>query len=335
MNELVIGGIRMDDSDDCFEATKKFLMNKMNIMFAADDLIEVSRSTNVTEKKINNRMVTIPPVMFIKVTDKLRKLILGNSWRLANLKDDIDGFGYYVKQSMPEPYRAVRAKYQDEYNQIKDDNWDIPEGEPCSDCWFVEDRFYIDGKIQREDITPPTPAEMLFMSPSEKRNMDMLDLKCSTPREEQHSRFVGYCGSVHSKEEVRLAYMKVKKLEQRADHIMLGYRIKDAGVVSEGSVSNGEHFGDLEVMKVLHFQERVNVVLLVARLYGGIHLGKLRFRIIKEVAEEALSQVPGDILCKPKPPRSNTRRGRSRGRGRGGRGRGEGNHRGGFRGRQF
>ena len=132
------------------------------------------------------------------------------------------------------------------------------------DCWFVEDRFYIDSKIQREDITPPTLAEMLFMSPSEKQNMDMLDLKCSTPREEQRSRFVGYCGSVHSKEEVHLAYMKVKKLEQRADHIMLGYRIKDAEVVSEGSVSNGEHFGDLEVMKVLHFQERVNVVLLVA-----------------------------------------------------------------------
>ena len=116
VNEIVIGGIRMDDSDDRVEVSKKFLMNKMNIMFAADDLIEVSRSTNVTEKKINNRMVTIPPVMFIKVTDKLRKLILGNCWRLANLKDDIDGFGYYVKQSMPEPYRAVRAKYQDEFN---------------------------------------------------------------------------------------------------------------------------------------------------------------------------------------------------------------------------
>ena len=69
----------------------------------------------------------------------------------------------------------------------------------------------------------------------------------------------------------------------------------------KGSVSNGEYFGDLEVMKVLKFQERVNVVLLVARIYGGVHLGKMCFRLIKEVAEEALTQVPGQIFCLPKP----------------------------------
>ena len=108
-------------------------------MFNSEDLIEANRSNNCTEKRINNRMVRIPPVMFIKVTDRLRKQILSNSWQLANIKDDIDGFGYYVKQSMPEPYRALRAKHQMEFNWIKDENWDIPKGKPRSDCWFVEE----------------------------------------------------------------------------------------------------------------------------------------------------------------------------------------------------
>ena len=312
-------------------------MNKMSLMFNSEDLIEANRSNNFTEKRINNRMVRIPPVMFIKVTERLRKQILSNSWRLANMKDDIDGFGYYVKQSMPEPYRAVHAKYQMDFNRIKDENWDVPEGEPHSDCRFIKDRFYIDGKVQKEDISPPTPAEMFFMTDDVCRKIAMLDLKTSVPKEENRSRFTGFCATVTTLDDVCTAYMKVKKMEQRADRIMLAYRIKHEDTLTEGSVSNGEHFGDLEVMKVLKFQERVNVVLLVARIYGGVHLGKMRFRLIKEVAEEALTQVPGEIFCLPKPQCSETRRGRPRGCGRGSRGRGsgDGQFRGGFRNRYF
>ena len=334
VNELVIGGIRVEEAEDPVDTTKRFLMNKLNLMFNSDDLLEATRSNNVTEKRINNRMVRIPPVMFIKVTDKLRKQILSNTWRLANLKDDIDGFGYYVKQSMPEEYRAVRARHQTEFNKIKDENWDIPEGEPRSDCWFVEDRFYVDGKIQKEQVLPPTPADMLFMSADTRQQLDGLDVKVSIPREEQRSRFTGYCAKVRSLHEIQLVYMKVKMLEQRADHIMMAYRLKDADILKEGSVSNGEHFGDLELLKVLQFQERVNAAVFVARVYGGVHLGRLRFRIIKEVAEEALTQQPGEFFCMPKPQRQDNRRGRGRNRGRG-TGRGENNSRGGYRGRFF
>ena len=80
---------------------------------------------------------------------------------------------------------------------------------------------------------------------------------------------------MNSLDDVRVVYTKVKKMDQRADHIMLAYCLKHEDTLTEGSVSNREHFGDLEVMKVLKFQERVNVVLLVVRIYGGVHLGKM------------------------------------------------------------
>ena len=122
-------------------------------------------------------------------------------------------------------------------------------------------------------------------------------------------------------------------MEQRADHIMLAYRIKQGEDIKQGSVSNGEHFGDLEVMKVLVFQERVNVVLFVAYQYGGIHLGRCRFQLIEDVAEEALSQVQTQFHYELKPQWTENRRGR--GRGRGGRGRGDGYAQGPHRGRGF
>ena len=107
--------------------------------------MDANRSNNSTEKNINDRFVSIAPVMFVKVIDCLQKQVLCNTWKLANMKDDIDGFGYYIKQSMPESYHVVRAKHHSEFNKIKEENWDIPEGEEHSDCWFVDDRFYIDG----------------------------------------------------------------------------------------------------------------------------------------------------------------------------------------------
>ena len=174
------------------------------------------------------------------------------------------------------------------------------------------------------------------MSAETKQQVLMLDLKKGVPREEQRSRFTGYCAKVMSLEEVKLAYMKVRKLDQRADHIMLAYRIKTEEGVKQGSVHNGEVFGDLEIMKVLIFQERVNIVVLVSRLYGGVHLGRLRLQMIKGITEEMITQIPAEIFAVPKYQRSGSRRGRGRGhgqgRGRGFRGRGENMSRGSYRG---
>ena len=163
LNELVIGGIRLEEAEDLIDTTKCFLMNKLSIMFNSDDLVEASRSNNSTEKKIYNRIVNIPPVMFIKVTDKLRKQILSNTWRLANLKDDIDGFGYYVKQSMPEEYRAVHAKHQAQYNHIKEKNWDIPEGEPCSDAGMWKTISTLMGKCKKRTLSLPPRQNSVYV----------------------------------------------------------------------------------------------------------------------------------------------------------------------------
>ena len=78
----------------------------------------------------------------------------------------------------------------------------------------MEDRFYIDGQVQKEEIVPPTPADILFMSPDTKLQLNSLDVKSSTPKEEQRSHFTGYSATVQSLHEIRLVYMKVKMMEQ-------------------------------------------------------------------------------------------------------------------------
>ena len=76
---------------------------------------------------------------------------------IEKLKDDIDGYGYYVKQSMPEVWRIVCAKYQAEFEEIKEHNLSLKEGETKTECWFSGDRFYKGGDIIEEKILPPPP----------------------------------------------------------------------------------------------------------------------------------------------------------------------------------
>ena len=96
--------------------------------------------------------------------------------------------------------------------------------------------------------------------------------------------------------------------------------------IQQGSVSNGEHFGDLELLKVLVNHNYVDVVVFCAWHYGGILLGRNRLVNIKTTAEEVLLILNRMTFIPPKEQRVT-----SKGHGVGTLNRGRGN--GGFRGR--
>ena len=95
--------------------------------------------------------------------------------------------------------------------------------------------------------------------------LDRIIHTTSTLQEAKHSTFQGYAALVNNAEHVRLAFLKIKRLEVTADHVMMAYRICEEADVHQGSVSNGEHFGDVEVMKVLESHNYVNIVVFIAQ----------------------------------------------------------------------
>ena len=70
--------------------------------------------------------------------------------------------------------------------------------------------------------------------------------------------------------------------------------------VKQGSTSNGEHFGDLELMKVLEACNNVNVMVFCAQHYGGLLLGWQRSKYIREMVEEALEAANPMTFVPPK-----------------------------------
>ena len=189
-NNLVIGGIWIEEEEeDPKQATIRFLENKLSIKAEEEDIIEAHCSKNTTERTIKKKLVTIPPVMFVHTSETLHKRILRSTWKLKSLKDDVDGYGYYVKQSMPEAYHAVRAKYQHDFDEIKEHNLNLKEGEKKIECWFSGDQFFKEGEIVQEKILTPTAKELINLSPEMLNKLDCIIHTTSTLQEAKHSMF--------------------------------------------------------------------------------------------------------------------------------------------------
>ena len=107
-DELIIGGIRQSQGENPIGAVKRFFRSKMGLNAGDSDVLEAERGKASTPKVINGRTVTIPPVMFVRLSLPFSRLVTKNTWKLARKKDDIDGYGYYIHVSSPEALRAVR-----------------------------------------------------------------------------------------------------------------------------------------------------------------------------------------------------------------------------------
>ena len=215
-NDLIIGGIRVEEVEeeeveDVKAATVKFLQNKMGLKVNPQELLEVSRGKFTTERVIRKKKVIIPPVMFVHTTESVRKLILRNTWKLKKLKDDIDFYGFYVKQSIPEEWHALHAKHQAEFDEVKERNLALADGEEKEQCYFSQDKFYKHGEVIQERIKPPTPWELINMSATIRQKVNDIPIICKQLVSEKYSTFRSYAVNVTTEEEVWLAYMQIKK----------------------------------------------------------------------------------------------------------------------------
>ena len=82
--------------------------NKLHIQVETNDAYHSDFSA---EQEIRGTMVVIPPVMFVHVSEVLRSKIFKSTWKLKDLKEETEGYGCYVRQSLPESHCAVHKKY--------------------------------------------------------------------------------------------------------------------------------------------------------------------------------------------------------------------------------
>jgi len=115
------------------------------------------------------------------------------------------------------------------------------------------------------------------------------------PLTDRKSKFVAFCARVRSVEQANavVANLKLNKRIAVATHNMVAYRIAPRNGVGlmEGHDEDGEHGAGTKMIFLLRVMKVLDVVVMVTRWYGGIHLGPDRFKHIKNLARDILEEA--------------------------------------------
>ena len=199
---------------------------------------------------------------------------------------------------MPEAMRAVCDQHRPEIQRFRQANEECQEEDPKITYHFNGDKFFVNGEAIEQDITPLTFREMISLHAETLDAMEQLQFSTGGPIDEKSSIFQAFAINVTSLDDIDLAYMRVCQVKKYADHIVLAYRLKNSEGFKEGSSSDKEHYGDQEVLKIIHAKHAVNIAVFVSREYGGCLLVQSGSKLLSRLPPMPLRmQNPKLYLC--------------------------------------
>lgn len=300
-NTIIFGGVRCFDGEDAKDAIKRFLSNLMDITAKNADIIEAEIMGKGYTRRVQGKDIDFPPQVRVRCTEYFAAKVMANASSLGGKSDDQGGFKYFVKRSRPESQRALRDKYADEVRRYRNKNFHATTDADKTKYRFTATHFIVDGKEREEPFKPPSFLDMLHVSADTQRQMANLQVSSTLPKEVKKSTFVAYGLQTQDREEIDLAYMKIRQWNRTADHIMAAFRLKLDDEIIQGCASDREHYGDQEIMSAIKIANAVNVAVFVCREYGGIPLRGLRFEAINEVTTEILRVMDPETWIPPAP----------------------------------
>ncbi|XP_037283685.1 protein IMPACT-B [Rhipicephalus microplus] len=154
--------------------------------------------------------------------------------------------------------------------------------------------------VTSDDETPEVvePFEQLTLEsdqPSATNFRDGLNIFHGETLEDRRSVFQAHLAEVHSAREVEqvLDELNTTKKIAEATHNIWAYRIvqtEPRTTLCKDSKDDGETYAGNRLLHLLDILNVTNVLIVVTRWYGGIHLGPDRFKHINKVARDLLEQ---------------------------------------------
>lgn len=159
-----------------------------------------------------------------------------------------------------------------------------------SSIQVVNDKILIDGELDVPEVTTPQPPQLILLHPDKQEAVTSIQSKIveNDPQIVKNSEFISLAVKVRSIKEVNLAYIAVAQRFPSADHIMVGYALKEDSTLKNGFCDDNEHGAGVRIRKTIFETKARNTAVFVVRKYGGIHLGYNRFAIIESISKQAI-----------------------------------------------
>lgn len=280
---FVISGIIEDRNENCTEKVRNFLTQELGIVF--DDRLKIKIAHRIGVKKEN-----VDRAMVVKVNLPLKEEVMKNI-ELLEGRTNAKGKTFYMNLQQPEARveakrnaKALLKKFQKSH---KDAQVEIR-----------GDKVYVNKEWQRPYVRAPNPKDT-FYDPGEQKELNKLKIIYTPPKDSGLCTFWGAAIRANSTLEVQRAYNKIRQEHSELDHISVGYVAMHNGEMVSGLVDDKEYGAGYRILRQIRQLKEQNLAVFVARKFGGVHLGAIRFESIENAAKRAIEQI--NTISPPRP----------------------------------
>lgn len=165
---------------------------------------------------------------------------------------------------------------------------------------MTNDKLLINGQVQKDPLPPPSARDLLQMSYQDKCDIRKKcpELHCGTSVKERGSSFTAIVAEVQNVKEANTVYrsaiLEYPRL-QCATHNIACCRIKQnphsPSDLLEAWQDDGEHGAGRHLRYLLQRRNLTNIMVIVSRIYGGVHLGSRRFQAMETALNNAIDSM--------------------------------------------
>ena len=300
-NNIKIMGIPFQDREDTKQECLDFFDKYMSFKAQKREIIAAFRMPGTKFVYIDRKKVRLPPLMFVKCSDSLKRKVEEGLPLLDGKKHEKYKFRLGIKRHEPDAIVAAKIRYQEQIGNLIARN-ELKSSDENKDTFFFRGAsLFVNGKKVVDPLVPPSPKLLLSLSQSEVRRLETLPLTTGVEEEiDRGSRYFSYAAKVANLEEVKQLYNRVRLQHLAATHVSVGFRFgitpstphsPTPVVVRTGGSPDGEHQADIRICHAINKSTALDVAVFVVRYYGGAPLGSARLKNVFNYAIIALDQL--------------------------------------------
>ena len=284
--EILIFGIIEKDKENCKEVVKNFFKNTMGIQTEIE-VVAASRRGKASQRP-----------MWIQLANAgVKGLIYSNVTKLKGKKNENER-GYRIQDNLPE----TMAEPKQRQRQIVVENRKLADGQQQT-MSFKKGQLYINNDVYKKKVQVPNAKSMLKMDTQELTETKDLQVTGGHTESEGGSKFVSYVCKVGNLQEVRKAYLHMRRLHSEAHHVTMAYRLTSIDkAYDEDYLDDREFNAGRKILQKLIDQKIESVAVFVIRYYGGKHIGTKRFEIHQRLVDKCLLDLQHDATYVSKLP---------------------------------
>ena len=270
---IVVKGVRETEDED----TKQTLANFFSTQMEIHENLQIQTAFRVGKGKYR--------LIHAKLFDPgdISK-IYAHVHKLKDKKNEIDRF-FNIDEQLTESNLQRKHRRQ----QLKSENRQLALVHQAK-MEIKKGELYIENEAYKPEVEPPRCKDILLATQKHKDKFRGSNVLEGPTKTKGGSCFKAYAIHTRDFEEVKKAYLKIKDANLGVAHIMCGYRLFGPIIHNLQDYSDDGDYGlGTAILAELKTQGVFNIAVFVVRNYDGIHIGQIRFDIVRELVQEMLS----------------------------------------------